>query len=343
MRSATAWQVPLWVGLMAAGCMGEVSTRPGAGQLSQGLNILRAQADRGLEAAYVKADHVIYLETRVGPLKPAEMRQAEPDEPQYELDVRYLDALGNTFSVQRGGDRFIDPSWAADIARAQTRAAINKDGREADFLLAQEAAGALELAALPAAMAEHVVSAARQGRVIPSAYPELAVRAAQLSAQQRDITYTDWYWQEADVFKKPVALVGKHHAVLAWDYSNQSSSWYMNINTCNHGTCAASMGFVCFSNSGWQDHPLSSYFTGEGSGSTDSVSGGCLTPYDWWTGSGTHNSNDDAWYELWQVQNGQQGSPWSQAGYDNGGNYFACDCAAGCNDWVHTISCWPSH
>src|SRR5262249_10223126 len=152
----------------------------------------------------------------------------------------------------------------------------------------------------------------------------------------------DWYWQEADVSNKSIAIIGKHHAVLAWDYSDQAG-WYMNINTCNHGACADTMAFVCYSNSGWQTQPLGAYFNRELSGSHPTATGGCAQPYDWWTGSGSHNSNDDAWYELWQVENAQAGDPLAQAGKDASGNSFACDCAAGCNDWVHTIGCWPSH
>jgi hypothetical protein len=304
------------------------------------MNILDARADTGVNAAFVKGSRVIYIETRIGPLKPEAYRLDAPNEPAHEVDVRYVDQVGNTFLAQRGGDQFLDPSWTADVAKLTP---VSKADREADFALAVEAAGAIEHANLPASMSEHVFSAAAQGRLVPSAFPALAQRAQEIEAKPHDQTYTNWYWQEADVYNKSVAVVGLHHAVYGWNYNYQTGTWDQGLNTCNHGTCAGSMSFDCYTNSGWVTYPLSNYFSGEFSQSTGSVTGACSTSYDWWTGSGTHNSNDDAWYEMWQIYNAQQGSRSSQAGYDNSGNYFACNCAAGCNDWTHTIGCWPSH
>jgi hypothetical protein len=290
----------------------------------------------------VKGGRVIYIETRVGPLKPEAYRLEAPDEPQHEIDVRYVDELGNTFLAQRGGDAFIDPSWTSDFAKHQP---VSKAAREADFEMAVEAAGAIEAMKLPASLSEHVFSAAHEGRMVPSAFPHLAQRAAEIAQKPHDdATYTNYYWQEADVYNKCVALcAGLHHAVYGWNYNNQTGTWDQGYNTCNHGTCAGSMSYVCYTNSGWVTYPLSNYFSGEFSQSTGSVTGACSTGYNWWTGSGTHNSNDDAWYEMWQIYNAQTGSRSSQAGYDQSGNYYACNCAAGCNDWVHTLGCYPSH
>ena len=335
----TRWLAMGALALVVVGCDG--GTRPPASQLAQGMNILDARADTGITAAFVKGSRVIYIETRVGPLKPEAYRLDAPDEPAHEIDVRYVDQVGNTFLAQRGGDEFIDATWSAEIAKLTS---VSKADREADFAMAVESAGAMERANLPASMHEHVFSAAAQGRLVPSAFPELAQRAAEIEAKPHDNTLTNWYWQEADVYNKCVALcAGLHHAVYGWNYNNQTGTWDQALNTCNHGTCAGSMSYVCYTNSGWKTYPLTAYFSGEYSQSTGTVSGACSTSYNWWTGSGTHNSNDDAWYEMWQIYNGTQGSRSSQAGYDQSGNYYACNCAAGCNDWVHTLGCYPSH
>src|SRR5262249_14727434 len=198
------------------GCEGGV-IRPPASQLNEGMNILEARPDFGVSAAYVKSGRVVYIETRIGPLKPEAFRLDSPNDTEHEMDVRYLDANGHVFSVQRGGDEFIDASWNASLAK---RVPVTKESRLADFAMAAEAAGAMEAAGLPASMRDHVLSAAAQGRIIPSAFPDLEARAQNLATQQKDATYSDWYWQEADVYNKSVAIIGLHHAVLGWNYNN---------------------------------------------------------------------------------------------------------------------------
>src|SRR5215471_5517085 len=281
--SRTRWFAFAALAGLVVGCEGGV-IRPPASQLNEGMNILEARPDFGVSAAFVKSGRVVYIETRIGPLKPEAFRLDSPNDSEHEMDVRYLDEHGNVFSVQRGGDEFIDPTWSAALAR---RAPVTKEARLFDFTMAAQAAGAIEAAGLPASMRDHVISAAAQGRIVPSAFPELEARAQNLATQQKDATYTEWHWQEADVYNKSVVIIGLHHAVLGWNYNYQLGSWDSNVNTCNHGPCASSMGFVCYTNSGWRNSRLESYFTGEGSTSTDSVTGACKTGYNWWSGSGT--------------------------------------------------------
>jgi hypothetical protein len=113
------------------------------------------------------------------------------------------------------------------------------------------------------------------------------------------------------------------------------------------------MTYRCSSNSGvWRDNP---WLTGEASGSTGTVSGGCRTNYSWDSGGWDHLCNDDSAYELWQIKNGSggDGNQWSTNGngysfiYNGAGTggdgswvNYACQCNAnnGCNnDWSRPI------
>src|SRR5215471_1541275 len=138
--SRTRWFAFAALAGLVVGCEGGV-IRPPASQLNEGINILEARPDYGVSAAFVKSGRVVSIETRLGTMKPEAFRLDFPNETQHEMDVRYLDEHGNTFSVQRGGDTFIDATWATDLAN---RTPVTKQEREADFALAAEAAGALE-------------------------------------------------------------------------------------------------------------------------------------------------------------------------------------------------------
>src|SRR5262245_64046587 len=91
--------------------------RPPASQLSPGLTVYDARPDFGLSAAYARNGRVIYVETRLGPLTPEGFRLSDPSTPLHEVDVRFVDQYGATFSAQMGGDGFVDPTWAVEMAQ----------------------------------------------------------------------------------------------------------------------------------------------------------------------------------------------------------------------------------
>src|SRR5689334_6709633 len=103
--------------LAAIGCTSSATdTRPSISELKPGLNMIDIEDPSwGVDAAYVKDGHVVYLEERLGAMKPQVYRDSAPDEPANEIDMRFVDETGKTFFVQRGGDQFVDPTWNDDI------------------------------------------------------------------------------------------------------------------------------------------------------------------------------------------------------------------------------------
>ncbi len=338
-----------------AGCTAQTDTsnRPSVDQLAEGLTVLEAVPAWGLNAAYRKGTNVVYLESRVGSQKPEVYRQAFPDEPPYEMDLRFVNKEGRTFYVQRGGDDFVDPDWQADIAKhARLTLTTTPADIDADWELAKE--GALSAAAiLPPDMKDDARHFSTFGlRPTPAQDPLLKAKAARIAQQPRppemdidrgysNFNFSGWSWFETDLASKWVVwLVAHHTATRMWDceWNGTSCSWVLVQDACNHGTCYANMGYECYSNGGWF---YNATINGETSSST-SISGGCQTPYNWNSGGYNHLCNDDSAYELWQAKNGSKGGPnYGTSGdgthfqyYD--GHHFACDCGSfsGCDgDW----------
>jgi hypothetical protein len=131
------------------------SSRPAASQLKEGVNILKADdASWGLNAAYVSGGRVLYIESRVGQLKPEVYRTDSPNEPKFEMDYRFVDQDNHTFMAQRGGDSFADPTWDAEITASRHLSHEAYASRASDMRLATEAATALA-AALPPGFEDH--------------------------------------------------------------------------------------------------------------------------------------------------------------------------------------------
>src|SRR5258708_39786414 len=95
--------------VLAAACQSG-GTYPPVSALKEGLNVFQSIPEWGLNAAYLKNGQVIYIETRIGAQIPDELRFVASTIT-HEMDVRYLDANGNFFSGQRGGDTWIDSTW----------------------------------------------------------------------------------------------------------------------------------------------------------------------------------------------------------------------------------------
>lgn len=349
--------------LAMIGCTSSATdTRPPISELKPGLNMIDIQDPSwGAAVAYVKEGHVVYLEQRLGAMKPQVYRDASPDEPANEVDMRFVDETGKTFYVQRGGDQFVDPTWNDDIS-ASVKAPAPDTQRVRDFAMAREAAGLFAHQA-PVDLKPFAYHAAQfAARPAPSDDPVMIAKADQIEASRPvESGYASWgaggsWWLEGDLYSKNTGCalwicLAKHSGVAMWAYQ---SSWQLAIIACNHGSCpgSSSMSYNCYSTSGqWLSNPS---FTVETSGSTGTISGGCLTSYSWNSGGYNHLCNDDSAYELWQIKNGNPGGGslgtngdgynfvYTGPGTGGDGSWvnYACTCAYNnsCNnDWSRPI------
>lgn len=333
------------------------SSHPAVSQLRQGVNLLDVRNPKwGVNAAYAKGGHAVFLETRVGMIKPDVYRQAYPNEPPNEMDLRLVDDLGNTFYVQRGGDKMIDSTWEADLARAVRGSnSVTADQAAAYWDLAQEGAHALALA-LPTGFKDHAYHFSAAATLAAPHHDTAAkARLTELSAKYptMNVDYASWgsgsaAWTQyyTQTWHKGVACffwacAGTHTSAVQYVNPNKGY-WSVGINACNHGTCGGGSGTSsdCYSVSGAINGTNQS-ITGEGSGSISTISGGCNTGYNWDTPPG-HECNEDAAYELWQTYSGSTGTAlgdmnsFDWEGDGNGHNY-ACNCnnsPNGCSgDW----------
>ena len=346
----------------AVGCTSSATdTRPPISELKPGLNMIDiGDPSWGVDAAYVKDGHVVYLEQRLGAMKPQVYRDNAPEEPANEIDMRFVDETGKTFFVQRGGDQFVDPSWATDVTTSLANPAPDAQ-RVRDFVMAREAAGLFAHAAPPELKPYSFNASAYAERPAPSEDPEMIKKVDSIEASRPDEAYGNYgfggsWWFEGDLYSKSTSCVfwycpAKHSGVALWAYQ---TTWQLAVLACNHGSCPGQngMGYNCYSTSGvWRDNVT---ISAETNGST-SIGGGCLTGYSWDSGGYNHLCNDDSAYELWQIKNGNSGNGGS---YDtNGDGYsfiyngpgtggdgswvnYACTCAYnnGCNnDWSRPI------
>lgn len=336
MSKSTHWRSLAGGGLVVAACSlaacSSSSPRPGATELQNGLNLLDIRdATWGVNAAYLKAGRVIYIETRVGPLKPEIYRQDAPDEPSNEMDFRFVDSNNRTFFVQRGGDSYVDPAWSPEIAKSLSKDIPAAD-RAADYDLAQEAATAMGTALPPAFKdhAFHMIAFARQPSPMKDAELQQHIqefdlkspRPAALPAALGDTgyqNYNSYSWTQIYTAKYSGStgcfawVCAASHSATVMYVNPNVGYWQLAISANNHGRAynASGMGYDCYSwnGGGWFQYGVSL------SGSTASTNtnsgdgqGGCQTAYNWNSGGYDHLCNDDAAYELWQTKNGNQGS-----------------------------------
>jgi hypothetical protein len=353
------------------GASSSTSSRPDASQLKEGLNVLVAKDPTvGLSAAYLQKGRVVYLETRVGLLKPEVYRSDRPNEPAYEMDLRFVDQDNNTFFAQRGGDNFADPSWAQDVARSSTFAAQQSD-RALDWGMAIEAAKAM-VAALPAGWQDHAFHLNNfAAKPNPATDPTLVQRLAAFQAASPGPKATDqkaysgtfsasgWIQVYTEKWSRGLLYVASHSATDMYANFGAGAGWQLEITACNHGTCPAGgdgMGADCYSwNAASNIYTSGISETGETNGNTTGSgdgTGGCQTAYNWDSGSGSHLCNDDAAYELYQSVHGTTNqSGWAITGQSShcDGDFpacgqspsnYACNCAgSACSgDW-NTPNC----
>lgn len=363
------WQALLGfgAGLLVAGCYvsslagcassspTSASTRPSASQLKEGLNILSATDPAiGLSAAYLENGRVVYLETRVGALKPEVYRNDAPDEPANEMDMRFVDQNNITFYAMRGGDNFVDPTWSADVRHAMGQVPTQGD-RTLDFQLASKLASAMAVAA-PSGFQDHVFHLkAFAARPNPASDPGmLASRPANLPAVDVQRPYASTWAGTASI---STTKWSRPCVELTWFYaaSHSATDMYANgglvITACNHGTCpgGSHMSNDCTDSGGSQSISVDGETNANTTGANDGT-GGCQTAYSWDSGSGSHLCNDDAAYELYQAKWGttDQGSfaITNQSSHCRGSlcgsspSNFACNCAgSACSgDW-NTPNC----
>jgi len=301
--------------------------------------------------AYRVGDDAVYFETRVGFLKPEFYREAFPNEPAQEMDMRFVDRNGLTFYLQRGGDQFVNPDWASDMDES-FHTYVPDAQRARDFELAQ-AAGIEFPKSAPPALKMHSFELASLGeRPTPAQDPRLVAKAAELAVSKRpevaNATWggSGWWYLEGDMYTKTVAVFGSHGGVVMFAYD---TSWKQVLVGYNHSDWSG-MSFKCYSNStcragestatcqgGWRFNPS---FNAETNTSIGVVSGGCNTSYNWNGCGGSHNSNDDAGYELWQTKDG---SPYTSHGDMNSFSWDAPNKHYQCNGnngrWTAPSAC----
>ena len=318
--------------VLLAGCSGSAPT---TATLHEGLNVLSANAAVGVSLAYLQNGRVVYLQTRVGPLKPESDRNAFPDEPQNEIDSRAVDQEGRTFRLIVGGDKLIDASWATDMRNApRITSAAEGLQRQADFVLAREAANAFLGQAQPA-LVDHVFHLSAMTREIPLESARLIQRADLAQAAlpgERAFTANGCTQnlQEGDLYAKSDYLIAQHSAVWGWNYNGCSGSWDESVVTCNHGTCAndGSMGYQCSSYSNgwgvWSYNALLDFWSRENNTGTNNGSntGACWSGYGideafhlYGSGHPNHDCNDDSALELDEIR-------WARYDQGNWGNCY---------------------
>jgi hypothetical protein len=239
----------------------------------------------------------VYLQTRVGELKEKLYRDTYPNEPAYVMDSRAVDQEGRTFELVIGADGFVDSTWAGDI-RSAGRLKSTAEGaqRQADFLLAREAAGAFAA----------------------TATPELADHVAHLT----NLTGL--------VYAKPFAIIAQHSSVHGWDYDGCTGVWDSIVNSCNHGTCAndPSMSPNCggYTYSPWDTTSLNDMWSKEENTTTNNAynTGACWSGYGidvldvtvYGSGDPNHECNDDSAIEMQEIKSGGYiPGTWSGSGF----------------------------
>jgi hypothetical protein len=351
----------LTAALVAAGCSGN-TPRPTSAALADGLTVLEAKDPMfGVNAAFKEQSRVVYVETRVGSLKPEIYRNDSPGAPAYEMDMRFVDQNNHTFFAMRGGDSFVDPTWTREMGTTAHTQVTDLAGRELDFALAQKAAAALGTA-LPAAFKDHAFHAiAYSKQPLPSQDAHLIAASAQVAkapppaaatSEQAYGSFNSGGWSQfwTGKYSGDTGCVfwtcAKHSATDMWscDWNGSGCSWVRRIVANNHGRSPwdGGMGYDCASQGGWQYNGIDGSTAGGADGNWDGQ-GGCQTGYSWSSNNYAHLCNDDAAYELWEAKSGPQDainfystSPggWG-SGYRGFGN-FSCSYPSG--DW-NTPNC----
>jgi hypothetical protein len=269
----------------------------------------------------------VYVETRVGPLKPDVYRQSWPDDPPNEMDMRFVDQNGYTFYVMRGGDSLVDPTWAAEMSKtAAANKLVSSADRNLDWTIAQQAAKAVSTA-LPEGFQDHAFHLtafaaqptpaddpfmqAKMTRIMSTPLPNGQTPKEQVA--YGNFTYgANYSWLETDKYSAGTVCVfwvcaASHSATNMWDaeWNGSSYTWVLAIVANDHGRAPSQLNYDCYSNGGW--YSAGTTITGSTAGGADGANdgqGGCQSAYSWSSNNNAHLCNDDAAYQLWQAKQG---------------------------------------
>ncbi len=244
-------------------------------KVNNGLTALIA-VPKGIHGSFSAAGKVIHFETRRGPQTPAHLRADDPAAPLYEVDVRFLDAEGNPYLVQIGGDAPIDPSWSTARAKPKTAQAA-----KSDFDLAHKAVDNIKRLKFNAKFKPEQMALINLLPAVEEAQVTEAVEPSASALPQAAVPVST-YRHRVEIHHKSCCFgLGRHSATVGKYISNTGVTTTAVI-TCNHGTCAHQMALKCSWTSaspGNRTTRLLNYVL-------------CSTPYNPTSVFG-HNSNDD--------------------------------------------------
>jgi len=314
--------------------------------LEDGLTVYSI-SETSVSLAYKKGDLVIKMDALRGARTP-DMYQQDPDAPKWEVDAKMTDGEGRIFYTARGGDNWVDPTWAAEL-ELQPELFEDRMPNEALYLLAAEAAAVLDAqvaAKAGDAMAMKVTPLLRPlrnfGASAPMVYFQHKLRLhehlAQIGLMNPDddpvvtgpngevlfgsggttcdawTTYSSNYYY-IEVHDKSTAVIARHSATRLFQWLGY---WSWVHDNCNHGTCAADMGTKC-----WLE-----YYEAVADYKPAWELQSCATEYEAFSNDG-HNCHDDTRVQManFVYGNGHNQGP--------GWNYW-------CNgDEDSDISAWP--
>ncbi len=283
--------------------------RPEPTELAQGATILET-TEMSLAAAFRKNDVVIYMEALRGAPTPDQF-QGDGVSPQFEMDVRFIADNGRVFYSRRGGDAFIDPTWADDL-QVQAELPASRESNRLMFEMADEAAAAL--ADMQLASTPELDTIVAIGRQAPSTFDAMVEARIDRGLAMTDVEYGKSTGPEApDVDVPPgyyyLALhaddlegspAGYHSAtrLYRWD-----GYWAVANDFCNHGRCPNENGMP---QRGWVQ-------AGDGYKPWFRINA-CNTGYKLYSDNGGHNCHDDSRLQMASVMFGhnRQADPgWS--------------------------------
>lgn len=304
------------VSLFVVGACQQPSPEPT--ELAQGATLLDA-SDTSLSAAFRKDDVVIYMEAVRG--RPtAEMFQGDPNSPQFEIDVRFIADNGRIFYSRRGGDNFVDPSWADDL-EAQGELPMSRESNGMLFDMADEAAmilsddSTLILGARAEVLAPELDAIVSIGRQAPGTFAMMVDERVKQGLAMTDVEYGKSNGPEAYDTDLPagyyyIALHSDDLEGSPWGWHSATrlyrwdGYWAVANDFCNHGRCPYESGMpqrsiVQIANAGYKQ-PFRMH--------------SCNTGYGLYSDDGGHNCHDDSRLQMasYVYGNGHQADPgWS--------------------------------
>ena len=274
--------------------------------LSEGLTLLKT--DGSISGAYRKGDRAVYFETHKGAPLLDVYKKTDPSLGDYEKDLRVLDEDGRTIYVRQGGDT-LDPKWEKDLALEAKLPRVDPLRRADSLALLKEASAAMEKANVPAELG-------LDKTVLVDA--KLAVRDELLRPAVEKAIHETGY---APATNK----IELHKKWIIWGVAEHSATW-SNVNgvlkdNCQHGNCASAMSLVCTTGGtgGAQYTEMST--------SNSSVTGNCLTTYNWNSTSGGHNCHDDSVRAMWGMVYGPQSDGYSGVCNNGASHWYAPGCS----------------